>query len=211
VGAARDPGALGGWAYVHHLDLRRVGGPGHRGGTGWATESRTSAKRATADTSADWVTPTGPILPDDPGAAGRYPVQIRDYVLGDEAITLPALGERSELRGRLYLPSGATGKRLVVLFLHGNHAYCYGTPTGDGDKPCPCVEGTKPVPNYLGYDAMGRNLAIAATWSARSAPTPRAEVTARGARDGRCTRPRSLLRPGFRRPTTPSTRPGPPG
>ena len=126
---------------------------------GWATEPLTSAKRATSDTSADWVTPTGPVLPADPGAAGRYPVQIRDYDLGDEAIALPALGERSELRGRLYLPNGATGKRPVVLFLHGNHAYCYGTPTGDGDKPWPCVEGTKPVPNYLGYDAMGRNLA----------------------------------------------------
>ncbi|HSU35551.1 MAG TPA: hypothetical protein VLJ88_07820 [Propionibacteriaceae bacterium] len=126
---------------------------------GWATEPPTSAKRATSDTSADWVTPTGPVLRDDPGAAGRYPVQIRDYDLGDEAIALPALGERAELRGRLYLPNGATGKRPVVLFLHGNHAYCYGTPTGDGDKPWPCVAGTKPVPNYLGYDAMGRNLA----------------------------------------------------
>jgi len=127
---------------------------------GWATEPRTAAKRATSDTSADWVTPTGPVLAADPGAAGRYPVQIRDYDLGDQAIELPALGDRSELRGRLYLPNGAPGKRPVVLFLHGNHAFCYGTPTdGGGDQPWPCAEGTKPVPNHLGYDAMGRNLA----------------------------------------------------
>jgi len=126
---------------------------------GWASDRSASSSRRSAGTAGSgWVTPTGPVLADDPAAAGRYPVRTRDYDLGDRAFAAPSLGgKRTELRGRVYLPDGAPGKRPVVLFLHGMHTNCYGGPGDFGVWPC--RPGAKPVPNHLGYAAMARSLA----------------------------------------------------
>ncbi|GAA1434567.1 hypothetical protein GCM10009616_29310 [Microlunatus lacustris] len=126
---------------------------------GWASDrSASSSRRSTGTAGSGWGTPTGPVLADDPAATGRYPVRTRDYDLGDRAFAAPSLGgKKTELRGRVYLPDGAPGKRPVVLFLHGMHTNCYG---GPGDLGVwPCRPGAKPVPNHLGYAAMARSLA----------------------------------------------------
>jgi dienelactone hydrolase len=127
---------------------------------GWSTDPGPGAARTTAalDTSPKWIDATGEALADDPAAPGPFAVEERDYNLGNDALTLPSMREKSELRGRLYLPTGARGRRPVVLFLHGMHDFCYGEQTGQAN-PWPCPAGMKPVLNYGGYDAMGRALA----------------------------------------------------
>ena len=127
----------------------------------WSTEpSPDAARRSTSSAAGDpaWETPTGPVLTDDPAAPGRYGVTQRDYDLGDTAVRLPAVDARVELRGRVYLPKGATGRRPVVLFLHGMHAPCYGG-GDDSEFGWPCPGRQKPVPSHLGYAAMARTLA----------------------------------------------------
>jgi dienelactone hydrolase len=127
---------------------------------GWFTDPGPGAARTTAapDTSDKWIDATGAALAEDPAAPGPFAVKERDYNLGNAALTLPSMREKSELRGRLYLPTGAQGRRPVVLFLHGMHNVCYGDQTGPGG-PWPCPAGMKPVLTYSGYDAMGRALA----------------------------------------------------
>jgi dienelactone hydrolase len=127
---------------------------------GWYTDPGPGAARATAapETSAEWIDATGPAMAEDPAAPGPFAVEKRDYNLGNDALTLPSMRQKSEMRGRLYLPTGAQGRRPVVLFLHGMHDVCYGEPTGPW-SPWPCSEGMRPVLNYGGYDAMGRVLA----------------------------------------------------
>ncbi|TCC60381.1 hypothetical protein E0H73_20825 [Kribbella pittospori] len=112
-------------------------------------------------TDADWLKARrGPELNDDPGAVGQYQVETSEYNLGDEAVFLPGLGQRSEIRGKVYTPRGAVGPRPLVVFLHGRHQYCYGE--GDDqptDKPWPCSGTMKPVRSFRGYDGPATALA----------------------------------------------------
>jgi hypothetical protein len=103
----------------------------------------------------------GPLLASDPGALGKYKADTAEYDLGDEAVYLPGLEHRSEVRGKVYWPRGAVDPRPLVVFLHGRHQNCYGEPTHPDsiDKPWPCPEGMKPVPSYRGYDGPARALA----------------------------------------------------
>ncbi|GAA0620959.1 hypothetical protein GCM10009534_65230 [Kribbella sandramycini] len=101
----------------------------------------------------------GALLKDDPGKLGMYQVETSEYNLGDEAVYLPGIGQKSEVVGKVYAPVGATGKRPLVVFLHGRHEYCYGDATEAGDKPWPCPKGAKPIPSYRGYDAPAKALA----------------------------------------------------
>ncbi|WP_241998204.1 Calx-beta domain-containing protein [Kribbella sp. VKM Ac-2569] len=113
-------------------------------------------------TDADWLKARrGPLLPSDPGALGKYKVDTAEYNLGDEAVNLPGLAHRSELRGKVYSPRGAVGPRPLVVFLHGRHEVCYGEPThpSDNEKPWPCPPGMKPIPSYRGYDGPATALA----------------------------------------------------
>ncbi|MFF0264259.1 Calx-beta domain-containing protein [Kribbella sp. NPDC004536] len=113
-------------------------------------------------TDADWLKARrGPLLPSDPGALGKYKVDTAEYNLGDEAVYLPGLKHRSELRGKIYSPHGAIGPRPVVVFLHGRHDVCYGEPSNSGDleKPWPCPKGMKAIPSYRGYDGPATALA----------------------------------------------------
>jgi len=125
-------------------------------------EAGQNRDRATGPTDADWLKARrGPLLKDDPGALGKYKVETSEYNLGDEAVYLPGLGQRSEIRGKVYAPKGAIGPRPLVIFLHGRHEYCYGG-TAEPDlaaKPWPCTGGAKPIPSFRGYDAPATALA----------------------------------------------------
>ncbi|GAA0612120.1 hypothetical protein HPO96_22555 [Kribbella sandramycini] len=104
------------------------------------------------------ATPAGAaaFLPVDPGAPGKYGVAVSEYNLGDRVVDIPAFKIKSELVGRVYTPVGDSGRRPLVLFLHGIHTTCYGT---DEDIAWPCPKGAKPTPSYRGYDAPAKVLA----------------------------------------------------
>lgn len=119
-----------------------------------------SRSQAAGPTDADWLKARqGPLLKDDPGALGKYQVDTAEYNLGDEAVYLPGLGQRSEVRGKVYTPRGAVGPLPLVLFLHGRHQYCYGNDDAPSEKPWPCSAGAKPVPSFRGYDGPAKALA----------------------------------------------------
>ncbi len=108
----------------------------------------------------DWLkAPLGPPLAVDPGATGKYPVDETGYDLGNQAVFLPGLGQKSEVVGKVYSPRGALGARPLVIFLHGRHQVCYGEPTEEPTAPWPCAKGEKPIPSYRGYDGPARALA----------------------------------------------------
>ncbi|WP_246486601.1 Calx-beta domain-containing protein [Kribbella qitaiheensis] len=131
----------------------------------WSTDGTDDEKNkrgrlAGGPTDADWLkAPKGPLLAADPGAAGRYAVETAEYNLGDEAVYLPGLGQKSEVRGKVYSPKGVAGARPLVIFLHGRHQVCYGEATEPSDKPWPCARGEKMVPSYRGYDGAAKALA----------------------------------------------------
>ncbi|MFI5712397.1 Calx-beta domain-containing protein [Kribbella sp. NPDC051620] len=111
-------------------------------------------------TDKDWLkAPLGPKLAVDPGATGKYVVQTAEYNLGDQAVYLPGLGQKSEVVGKVYSPKGAPGARPLVIFLHGRHSVCYGDATEEPTNPWPCAKGEKPIPSYRGYDGPAKALA----------------------------------------------------
>ena len=102
----------------------------------------------------------GPLLGVDPGADGRYAVRTAEYDFGDEAVDLPALGKRGELRAQVHWPDGLPGgPRPLVVFLHGRHNACFGEPVEVPAVPWPCAPGERPVPSYRGYAYAARTLA----------------------------------------------------
>jgi hypothetical protein len=128
-------------------------------GNGNTEQGKSRAGGVTTD--ADWLkAPQGPPLAVDPGAGGKYAVDTAEYNLGDQAVYLPGLGQKSEIRGKVYSPRGAVGARPLVIFLHGRHQVCYG---GDGTEPSnvpwPCAKGEKPIPSFRGYDGPAKALA----------------------------------------------------
>ncbi|MDP9737407.1 hypothetical protein [Curtobacterium sp. 260] len=126
----------------------------------WTSDVDASAPAATEQAVAPQAAPTDAPAPidADPAAAGPYAVARADYDLGDQAVRLRGLGGRKgEMRAAVYVPEGATGKRPVVVFLHGRHEACVGgTPT---DAGWPCGRGQTDIPSHLGYDAAGNALA----------------------------------------------------
>ncbi|WP_328991773.1 hypothetical protein OG394_36215 [Kribbella sp. NBC_01245] len=128
----------------------------------WSTElGKDGAARRSPQTGADWSKAAqGKPLPVDPGSTGKFKVDTSEYNLGDEAVYLSGIKAKSELRGKVYTPRGATGKRPLVVFLHGRHGFCHGTwPDPEPAKPWPCPAGTKATPSYRGYDAPAKALA----------------------------------------------------
>ncbi|HEY9337402.1 MAG TPA: Calx-beta domain-containing protein [Kribbella sp.] len=124
--------------------------------------SKSRAVNPAGPTDADWLKARrGPLLPSDPGALGKYKVDTAEYDLGDEAVYLPGLKHRAELRGKVYSPRGAVGPRPLVVFLHGRHEVCYGEPAhpSDDEKPWPCPPGMKRIPSFRGYDGPATALA----------------------------------------------------
>ncbi len=103
--------------------------------------------------------PRGRRLAADPGELGPYAVVSSDYQLADLPIHgFPAPVERL---GHVVRPATPTPEPApLVLFLHGRHDFCYGTPDDPdqwGDWPCPA--GMQPVPSQLGYRYVQRLLA----------------------------------------------------
>ncbi|MEV8375589.1 Calx-beta domain-containing protein [Kribbella sp. NPDC056861] len=113
-----------------------------------------------ATTDKEWLkAPLGAPLAVDPGAAGKYAVDTAEYNLGDQAVFLPGLGQKSEVVGKVYSPRAAVGARPLVVFLHGRHSVCYGDATEQPTVPWPCAKGEKPIPSYKGYDGAANALA----------------------------------------------------
>ncbi|HYN95219.1 MAG TPA: hypothetical protein VES42_15335, partial [Pilimelia sp.] len=106
----------------------------------------------------------GPALPaiaTDPGTPGPYRTVTGEYAL--RPVRLPDFREPVELAGVVVAPTGAAGRRPLVLFLHGRHSTCYhpgGDEGEDGeDGAWPCPAGWRPIPSHRGYLAAQRLLA----------------------------------------------------
>ncbi|MEU0464850.1 hypothetical protein ABZ215_12685 [Amycolatopsis sp. NPDC006131] len=105
--------------------------------------------------------PAGTPITSAPEATGRYGVTRADYDFGDTALQLSGLtGVPVEERAAVWVPVGASGKRPVVVFLHGRADACYDPDSGAFDNAnWPCVNGLEPVPSYLGYARPAETLA----------------------------------------------------
>ncbi len=122
-------------------------------------DEQPSARRRTPVTPAPQPR-RGPLLPVDAGADGPFNVSTAEYDFGDEAVHLPALRRKGELRAQVHWPAGLPGgPRPLVLFLHGRHNPCYGDATALATEPWPCAPGEQPVPSYRGYAYAARTLA----------------------------------------------------
>src|SRR5688572_15681940 len=110
---------------------------------------------------------SGHTLAQDPSAPGPFTVLTAEYDRGDTAFDCTPDGcdgavPNAELRAEVYYPSNlSAGPFPLVLFLHGNHLWCYDRTDGSASifDPWPCAAGTEPIPNYRGYDYIGRVLA----------------------------------------------------
>ncbi|MER6348667.1 hypothetical protein ACWC10_34080 [Streptomyces sp. NPDC001595] len=118
---------------------------------------RLDREPAAADRS-DAAAPRAPKPPDrlpasavDPGRPGRYGTTTGEYAL--DPIRLPGYTAPVEMRGLVVAPKGATGKRPLVLFLHGRHATCHvpGGSEADVTIDWPCASGAQPIPSHRGY------------------------------------------------------------
>ena len=96
----------------------------------------------------------------DPAGDGPYEVARAEYHLGKQVFQPSEIGAKVDLVGDVHYPSDlADGPFPLVLFMHGNHASCYRAGTDRADYRWPCREGWRALPNYAGYDYIGRRLA----------------------------------------------------
>jgi hypothetical protein len=126
----------------------------------WNGEVPGAAQRSAAGPVPAPRPPTGRNVPADPGARGPYEIERTTYDLGDTAIELTGLGGRkAEIRAEAYLPK-TSGKRPLVLFLHGRHSACFNPEswtTSNSQWPCPA--GQRPIDSFKGYDGPAEALA----------------------------------------------------
>ena len=96
----------------------------------------------------------------DPAGDGPYEVARAEYHLGKQVFQPSEIGAKVDLVGDVHYPTDlADGPFPLVLFMHGNHASCYRAGTDRADYRWPCREGWRALPNYAGYDYIGRRLA----------------------------------------------------
>jgi dienelactone hydrolase len=100
---------------------------------------------------------TWPTAP-DPVSSGRYAVINQEYDFGDEALALPGVDAKVELRAAVYRPDTEAEQHPVVIFLHGMHQTCLGENGGIG-VGWPCRIGESPLPSYQGYATAASALA----------------------------------------------------
>lgn len=93
----------------------------------------------------------------DPGRPGPEAVDELHYDLGATAFQPDGFPGRVELEGQVYAPRRLVGRAPVVVVLHGRHVTC--ATDDDTDLRWPCPTSLPPVPSYLGYGTLGRNLA----------------------------------------------------
>jgi erythromycin esterase-like protein len=89
-------------------------------------------------------------LPTDPAEVGPYRTERLSYDL--EPLELAGYPEPIEVLAEVTYPVGASGRRPLVLILHGRHHTCFSADPGEEpwlDWPCP--EGWEPIPSHLGY------------------------------------------------------------
>jgi hypothetical protein len=112
---------------------------------------------ATAGTLSAPPLATNALVP-EPTLGGSWVVSHVDYDLGSQAVDLMAIGGiKGEFRGRIYLPAMKTTPSTLIVFLHGRHGSCAGTPANPNRYPC--TESQTEIPSYLGYDGAGDALA----------------------------------------------------
>ena len=105
----------------------------------------------------------------DPLATGPYSVTKIEYDAGTTLINLPdSIGgtEAIPMRGSItYSPDVDQSK--IVVFVHGRHGVCIGTPSPDkyicGDADTNGTPTQTDIRSYEGYDYMAKNLATTAT------------------------------------------------
>ncbi|WP_045312178.1 alpha/beta hydrolase family protein [Lentzea aerocolonigenes] len=94
-----------------------------------------------------------PLLPEagvDPGKPGKYATTKGEYAL--DPIKLPGYAAPIEMDAVVVAPKGASGKRPLVLFLHGRHYTCYSkTNPNRITLEWPCSTGLTAVPSHRGY------------------------------------------------------------
>ncbi|MBX5441019.1 MAG: hypothetical protein IRZ32_05765 [Solirubrobacteraceae bacterium] len=101
----------------------------------------------------------------DPLAKGPYQVRKIEYEAGTLLLNLPTAGQTTSvpMRGSIHYPADA-GPARIILFIHGRHAVCIGTPPSGsyvcGDETAD--DGTPistDIRSYGGYDYLAENLA----------------------------------------------------
>lgn len=107
----------------------------------------------------------------DPGDVGPYHVASTEYNLGDTAFTPTNFPKAVELRASVHYPSDLTqGNLPLVIFIHGNYSTCTELDIADNGNDSedfnfrlsanwPCNAKEQAIPNYKGYDYLGRALA----------------------------------------------------
>ncbi|MDF1605759.1 hypothetical protein [Nocardioides sp. YIM 152315] len=117
------------------------------------------------------VPTAGPATGSDPGRVDTR-VQVYDYDLGDDAFRVPGFHAMDaqgmptddlapiELRGRVYAPAHAAGRRLpVVVVAHGLFWSCADNTTGRTSQDWPCRGRLHGIHSERGYGYLGRSLA----------------------------------------------------
>ena len=132
-----------------------AGGPlGTRGAAaGSASGTAASGSAVAAPTS---------VYPVDPAKPGTYATAASDY--DAETLKYPGFPQSLNVRGHVVQPRAGqvSGRRPVVLFLHGRHDYCYPVKGAAESAPAGawrCPAGTKRVPSELGYQYLQQLLA----------------------------------------------------
>jgi hypothetical protein len=93
---------------------------------------------------------TDPANPVDPGVTGAHPTTTGEYAV--DPVQLPGLAQPVEVRGVVVAPTGTSGRRPLVLLLHGRHFTCFaGADPQRVSGHWPCPAGTEPVPSHRGY------------------------------------------------------------
>jgi hypothetical protein len=91
-----------------------------------------------------------PTLSTNPAQKGNYTIRRDSYNLS--SLALEEYPVPIEVVAEVTDPPQATGKRPLVLFLHGRHATCYqGGPDGSDSGDWPCPDGWLPIPSHQGY------------------------------------------------------------
>jgi hypothetical protein len=92
-----------------------------------------------------------------PGPHATTAVTREEYDLG-LSYQPPGISGNVEVLADVYYPAGLpAGPYPLVLFLHGNHSSCYSGSSAAFTWPCPA--GWHILPNYIGYDYIGKKLA----------------------------------------------------
>jgi hypothetical protein len=99
-----------------------------------------------------------PTVSTNPAEKGNFTIRRASYNLS--SIALDGYPAPIEVIAEVTDPPQATGKRPLVLFLHGRHSTCYqGGPNGKASIGWPCPQNWLPIPSHKGYRYIADTLA----------------------------------------------------